>query len=154
VHALEPLHGLEEQLPVAHRQIVALDQRDAEVARQEHLLEVGLVRRARREQHDARAFAGRAERLQRVEPATERRRHALHVQLRKRLREFLRHQQAVLEQVAQARRRLQPLRQHPPASFGTARDVERRRVQVHAPGGRDAVHGAQVLRMSEHQRRR
>ena len=91
VHALEALHGLQEHLAVAHREVAALDQRDAQVARQEHLLEhKSRASRARREQHDARTLAGRTQRAQGVQPVRRSSCHALHAQLGERLGKLLR----------------------------------------------------------------
>ena len=54
VDLLQPIHGLEKNAPVAHREIRSLDQRESEISRQIRVLEVGLVVRPGREQHDAR----------------------------------------------------------------------------------------------------
>ena len=54
VHGLRPLRCLQVDAVVAHREVAAFDQREAEIARQVGVLEVGLVVRAGREQHDPR----------------------------------------------------------------------------------------------------
>ncbi len=154
MHPLQTLHRLEEHLPIAHREVTAFDQRDAEVAREEDLLEVRFVQRTRGQQHDARPLARRCQRPQPVEPRLKRRGHALHVQFGKRFRKLACDGEPVFQQVAQSRRCLQALRQHPPAALGPAREIERRHVQVHATGRHDAVRRPQVLRVGEHQRRR
>ena len=57
VDGLEAVEGLDEDATVAHRQIAALDQREAEIPREIGVLEVGFVVRARRQQHDLRLVA-------------------------------------------------------------------------------------------------
>ena len=57
VDRLQAAERLQEHAAVAHRQVAALDQREAEVAREVGVLEVGLVVRPGREQHDARVVA-------------------------------------------------------------------------------------------------
>ena len=57
VHAVQAGQGLEEDDAVAHREVAAFDQRQAEVARQVGLLVIAFVARARREQHDQRHLA-------------------------------------------------------------------------------------------------
>ena len=47
VHALQAVDRLQPDAVVAHREVAALDQREAEVAREQRVLEVGLVVRAR-----------------------------------------------------------------------------------------------------------
>ena len=49
---LQPAQRLQEDVPVAHRQVAALDQRDAEVAGQIGVLEIGLVIGAGSQQDD------------------------------------------------------------------------------------------------------
>ena len=51
---IKTLDGLQEQALAAHRQIAAFDQRQAEVARQVGVFEVGFAVRPRRQQHDPR----------------------------------------------------------------------------------------------------
>ena len=50
----QPGDGLQEDAIVAHREVAALDEREPEVPREIRVLEVGLVVRSRREQHDVR----------------------------------------------------------------------------------------------------
>ena len=57
VHALETAERLQVQHAVAHGEVAALDQREAEVARQVRVLEVGLVVGAGGEQRDVRVVA-------------------------------------------------------------------------------------------------
>jgi hypothetical protein len=68
VHRLQALQRLEVQALVAHRQVAALDQGQAQVARQVGVLEIGFVVGAGRQQHDVRiGAAGLIWRLQAVD---------------------------------------------------------------------------------------
>ena len=63
VGALQAGDGAHMDAPVAHREVVALDQQEAEIAREIGLLEIGLAVGAGRQQADARLAAlGRAAR--------------------------------------------------------------------------------------------
>ena len=105
--ALQAVDRLQPDAVVAHRQVVALDEREAEVAREQRVLEVGLVVRARREQDDARrAVAARRPVPQRRAQGVEEAGEVLHRQLAEHLREDARDDEAVLERVAGTRRRL------------------------------------------------
>ena len=110
----------------------------AEVAREVGVLEVGLVVRPGREQHDARRLRRPAARARAACRAAcwKKPREPLHVQRRGRPRGTARDSQAVLERVARARRRLRALGEHPPAAVGRAREIEGGDVQVHAAGRR------------------
>ena len=57
VDRLQAIERLDEDAPIAHGQVATLDEREAEIARQVRVLEVGLVERTGREQHDARRVA-------------------------------------------------------------------------------------------------
>ena len=104
VHRVQPAQRLEEHAPVAHGQIAALDQRVAEVLRQERLLEVGRVVRAGGQQHDARVLAAvRRQRRQRVAQRPEERRQPLRVALAERLGQHAPEHDPVLQRVAGAR---------------------------------------------------
>ena len=62
-----PLERLDEDAAIAHRQVGALDEREAEIARQVRVLEVGLVVGPGRQQDDrGRLLVRRRERAQRV----------------------------------------------------------------------------------------
>ena len=60
VDALQAVDRLQPDAVVAHRQVAALDEREAEVAGEQRVLEVGLVVRPRREQDDPRRRRRRA----------------------------------------------------------------------------------------------
>ena len=154
VHRAQPLQRLEIEPLVAHREVAALDQRDAEVSRKVGVLEISFVVGAGREQRNVRRHAGRAHGLQAFHHGAVSCSEPLHVEGLEGLRELARDGQAVFEQVAQARRRLGALRHHPPVAVGSTRQVESGDVQPGVAGRLHAVHGAQVARMSAHQRRR
>ena len=88
IHRLQSLQRLEENPPVAHGQIAALHQREAKIARHVGVLEIRLVVRAGRQQHDVRIVpaAGR-QRPQRVTAQLIERRQPLHVAVAKLLRQ-------------------------------------------------------------------
>ena len=154
VHRLQALQGLQVQALAAHREVAALDQRDAQVARQVGVLEIGFVVGAGRQQHHVGVGAGRAHVLDAVDQCAVGGGQALHMQFLERLWEQARDRQPVLQQVAQAGGRLGALGHHPPVAVGSARQVEGADMQVRVGQGLHAVHGAQVARMALHQRRR
>ena len=155
VDTLQPVDRLQPDAIVAHREVAALDEREAEIARQQRVLEVGFVVRAGREQHDARrpvaarcpAQQGRAQRL-------EESRQMLHRQLAKHLRKDARDDQPVLERIARTGGCLRAIADDPPAPVGRACQVGRVLQQVHAAGGLQALHRAEETAMAEHHRRR
>ena len=151
VHRLQAVQRLEVQARVAYREVVALHQRQAQVARQVGVFKVGLVVRARREQHDARIGTRRAHLPQPVEQRAVGGGQALHMHLAERLGEQARDEQPVLQQIPQARGSLCALCDHPPVALRIARHVERRNVQMHAAHRLNAVHGAQVAGVALHQ---
>ena len=102
VHRLQAMQRLEVQARVAHREVVALHQRQTQVARQVRVLKVGLVVRAGREQHDARIRPRRAHLPQPVEQRAVGGGQALHMHLAERLGEQARDEQPVLQQIPQA----------------------------------------------------
>jgi hypothetical protein len=57
MHALQAAQGLQVDRVAAHRQVLPLDQRKAEVAGQVGVLEIGFVVRPGRQQHDVRRLA-------------------------------------------------------------------------------------------------
>ena len=151
VHRLQAVQRLQVQALVAHRQIAPFDQRDAQVACQVGVLEIGFVVRPRRQQHDVRIGAG-CHGLQALDEAAVGVGQAAHVHGLERVGELGGHGRAVFQQVAQARRRLRALRHHPPEALRPARQIERHHVQVLAAHRRHAVHGAQVVGVALHQR--
>ena len=155
MHALQALQGLEVELFAAHREVFGLYERQAQVAREVGVLEVGFVVGAGREQGDVRRFAlgHRAAGLEAFDQGLVGGGQALHGQRFKGFGEQARDDEAVFEQIAQTRGRLRALREQPPQAIGPAREVEGRQAQV-APAHRfGTVHGVQVARVALQQRR-
>src|SRR5262245_14775644 len=122
VDGLEPLDGLQVDAVVAHGEIGALDDAEAEVAREISVLEIVLLRRPRREEDRLRLVTRR----QAQEPLGERAeeaREAPDVALREQLRQALRGHDAVLERIARAGRRLRAIADDPPAPVRRAREI-------------------------------
>ena len=146
VDALEPLDGLQVDAVVAHGEVRAFDEAEAQVAREIRVLEIVLLRRARRQEHGLRLVAWR----QAQEPLGERAEEArepAHVALREQLRQALRGHDAVLERVAGARRRLRAIADDPPAAVGRAREIVRDEVQVQVVADGDARARPEELRL-------
>ncbi len=101
VHALQSVQRTQIQALVAHRQVVALDQWNSQVASQIGLLEVGLVVGARSQQHGARRLVRLARRqpVQCLEQAPEARCQPLHVHRSEAVGEQSRHQDPVLQRI-------------------------------------------------------
>ena len=126
VHALQACHGLHPDAAAAHRQVAALDEREAEVARQQRVLEIGFVERSRRQQYDQRRAipvvthrAGtRRPTQQRFTQCVEERGQVLHVQVGEHLREHARHDEPVFERIARTGRRLGAVADNPPVTVG------------------------------------
>ena len=154
VHAAQSAQGLQEQGVAAHRQVMALYQRQPELPGKISVLEVGLVERAGREDDCQRRFAlGRVAQqilALRDENAAERPHAEVVVQLRK----DARHDVAVLQRIAGSRGGLGAIRQSPPGAVRRARHVDRVDVQPAVAGHGYAVAGPQKIRMSERQLRR
>ena len=153
VHRLQAAQGLEVEPVFAHGQVAAFGQGDAQIARQIHLLEIGFAVRAGGEQHNAAAGAAGRQPQQRVHQQPVARGQALHLELAERVREQARDQDAVFQQITQARRRLHPLVDHAPHAVGPARQIEGGDVQPDIAGRRMAVQRAQIAGMALHQRR-
>jgi hypothetical protein len=151
VDTLEPLERLQVHDAVAHRQVPALDETEAEVACEVGLLEVRLVVRPGREQDDARHVVpsrrepgeGRAE-------AREERREPRDVAVAEELGQRARQRDPVLERVSGAGRRLRAVSQDPPPTVGGACEVGRVQVEEAALRRLHAVAGAEEPRMREH----
>ena len=152
VHRLQAVQRAQEQPVAAHGEVAALDQRQAQVAREVGVLEVGLVVRAGGQQHDARILPLGAHGAQVGQQRVVGGRQALHPHLAEGLGEQARDEQPVFQQVAQARGRLRALAHHPPVAACVARHVERGDVQVRAAHGPHAVQRAQVAGVAVHQR--
>ena len=159
VHALQPGEGLQVQLVVAHREVLAFDERHAEIAREERVLEEGFAVRAGREQRDVRrAFVAghrRAAALdeRRDSPRVERR-EPLHAHRAERIGEHARDDQPVFERIAEPRRRLGAVRHDHPRAARLAREIDRDELQILPARRHEALHRTQIAGMPEHQRGR
>ena len=109
--------GADEDAVVAHGQILALDQQEAEIAREIGVLEIGLVHRPGREQADAHVVVA-VERGKLALERLEERRHALHVGGAVDVGHGAGKREPVLDRIAGARRRLRAVAEHPPAAVG------------------------------------
>ena len=103
----------------AHREVSALDERQAQIAREVGVFEVGLVVWAGRQQHDARRVgtpgSERGERIaHRLEPARESR----DVEAAEDLRQHAGGDDAVFQRIARAGGRLRAVGEHPPLAIG------------------------------------
>ena len=153
MHPFQPVQRLEVDLLVPHRQVRPLDQRHAQVTREEDMLEIGLVARTRRQQGHARALTRRADPQQPVHQRPERRCNPLHLEFAERLGELLADDEPVFQQVAEAGRGLRTVADDAPLPVRPAGKVERHHLQPVPACGADTVHRAQVLRVGQHQRR-
>ena len=158
VHALEAADRLEPDAVVAHGEVASFHQREAEVARQQRMFEVGLVVGPRREQHDARRAAltrrTRCPVAQRRAQGVEECGQVLHRQLAEHLREHARDDEPVLERVARTRRSLRAVAHHPPPAVGRAREVGGVLQQVAATGGLEPFGRREEAAVAEDHRRR
>ena len=154
VHRHQTLEGLEVQALVAHDQVAAFHQRQAQVARQVGVLKIGLVVGPGSEQRQMRLGPGRAHAFEAVHQCAVGAGQPLHAHGLKRLRKLARDGKPVFQQIAQSGRRLAALAHHPPVAIRPARQIEGRNVQMGAANRRDPMHGAQVAWMPLHQRRR
>ena len=147
VHLLQAADGAEEDLAVARRQVLALDERVAEVVGKVGLLEIGFVGRAGREQHDARVLAVRCEVFQRLAVVVEKLVQPLDRRAVEDIGQRLPRDDAVLQRVAEAGRRIEAVLDHPPAPVGGARDIHRQRVQESGRTLAEADAGPQEVRV-------
>ena len=156
VHGFQPFDGLEEQALATHREVTAFHQRQAQVARQVGVFEVGLAVGARRQQHHARRVAaghGGGALLQRVQQPAVAGGDALHPQFTEGVGELARDDEPVVQHVAQARRALRALRHQPPATVGATRQVKGDDQQPLPTGRLRANHRPQPARVAQQQRR-
>ena len=112
---VEPLQagdGADMDAVAADGEVVALDQQEAEIARERRVLEIGFAEGARRQQADARLVAVGAG-AQRVAERLEERRHALDIHRLVEIGKGARQHQAIFQRVAGARRRLRAVARAP-----------------------------------------
>ena len=132
---VEPADGFQPDAAVAHRQVATFDERETKVTREQRVLEIGFVVRARREQDgQRRAVASRREVHERIAQRCEETRHVLHAQFAKQRRETARYDEPVFERIPGTRRRLRAIGHHPPATVGRARKVCSVDMQMDAAG--------------------
>jgi hypothetical protein len=146
VHALQAAEGLEVEGGVAHRQVVAFHQREAQLARQVQVLEVGFVEAPRGQQHHQRRLAvGRGAVGEGFLQGAEVTGQVLHAQFAVQLRQGAGDDLPVLQRVAGARGRLGAVGEHVPAAVGVARQVHGIAVQVDAAGHRQTAAGPEEV---------
>ena len=147
--------GLQEDALVAHGQVAALDERKAKLPGKVGVLEVGLVVRPGGQHYDVRrAPVCRRAGKQELPQLVEERRQRTNAQCVKRVGQYARHDGAILECVADTRRRLCACADDPPFPVGAAREVERDQMQKDAVGRSDTTARAQEARMPVNERRR
>ena len=144
VEPLQPRDGADMNAVAADGEIVALDQQEAEIARQRGVFEIGLAEGARRQQPDPRLVTVGAG-AQRLAECLEERRHALDIHRLVEVGKGARQHQAIFQRVAGTRRRLGAVVQHPPAPIGAAADIGRIEVKMAAAGRFDAANRAQIF---------
>ena len=127
VHRQQAAQGFQEHAIVAHREIAAFHQREAPVARQERMFEIRFVVRTGREQHDARILRsiGHQSRYSASRYASKKRASCRTCALAENRRQRARAHQAILERIADARRRLRAVGDHPPVAIGRTRQIGR-----------------------------
>ena len=153
MHRHQPAQGFKKQPLVAHDQVAALHQAQAQVAGQIGVLKIGFVVRPGGQQGDVGSIASRAQCLEAVHERAVSGGQPLHLQRLKSLGKLARHRQAVFQQIAQPGRGLAALAHNPPIAIRSPRQVKRGHMQMHAAHRLDAVHGAQIARVALHQRR-
>ncbi len=144
VEPLQPGDGADVNAVAADREVVALDQQEAEIARQRRVLKIGLAEIAGRQQPDARFVAVGAG-AQTVAERLEERRDALDIHRLVQRGKGARQHQAVFQRIARARRRLRPVAEHPPAAVGTAANIGGVQIEIAAAGRLDPAHRAQIF---------
>ena len=156
VYGLQAFHGLQVEMVLAHGEVAPFHQRQAQVARQVGVLEVGLAVGAGRQQHHAGRVAAADQGgalLQCVEQAPVAAANALRPQLAKGVGKLARDHQAVVQHIAQARRPLRALGHQPPAAIRPTRQVKGHHQQALAAGRLRAHHGPQPTRVAQQQGR-
>ena len=144
VEPLQPCNGADMNAIAADGEIVALDQQEAEIARQRGVFEIGLAEGARRQQPDPRLVAIGAG-AQRLAECLEERRHALDIHRLVEVGKGARQHQAIFQRISRTRRRLCAVVQHPPAPIGASADIGRIEVKMAAAGRFDAANRAQIF---------
>ena len=146
VHALQAVGRAHVDDVVADDEVGRLDELDAHLAREEGVLEVGRVQRARRPDDDRRlALGGGRDGAQRGEQQLRVVVDRPHAVLVEEAGQQARHRDAVLEHVGDPRRRADVVLEHLPRAVGVAHEVAAGDVAVDAAGRADAVRGAREV---------
>ncbi|ACL60216.1 hypothetical protein Mnod_5371 [Methylobacterium nodulans ORS 2060] len=150
VGALEARHRAHVEAPILHQEVVALDQREAEIAGEDRLLDIGVAVGARGEEADARLAPLRGCR-EPVPEVLEEEGEPLDIEGFVQLRQGAGEHHAVLQRIAHARRGLRAVGEHPPAPVRSPRQVRGVEVEL-APAARlaQAVEGAQEFGAARH----
>ena len=151
MHRLEAPERAHPHATVADAEVGALDERVAEVRREEGVLEGGLAPRPRREHHDARRLGGRGrDVLQRGAQRAEERCEPVHVGVAVQVGQDAGDDDAVLERVPGPRRRLGAIGQHHPGAVVVAAEVDRGVEELVVAGQPDLVALAEEAGVPEH----
>ncbi len=155
MHALEAAQGFQIHAVTAHRQILALDQRKAEIARQIGVFEIGFVVRPRGEQDDVRLLVAveGGEGRQAFLLLTEKVGQMLHVQFAELVWKCTRNHQTIFQRIARTGRCLGAIGNRPPAAIRRARQVDRVVMQPDLPRRLNAATGPQIAMLPVDQRR-
>ena len=151
--ALEAGHRADEDAVLADGEVLAFDQKKAEIAREIGVLEIGFVQRSRRQHADAGVVLA-VERRQLRLKGLEERRQPLDAQRAIDVRHRARERDAVLQGVAGAGGRLGAIAEHPPSPFRRTADVDGVETQIRAARRRGADHRTQEFRIACDHRRR
>ena len=119
MHTAQSVDSLEPDLAVAHQQVMAFDQREPEIARQQRVLGIGLIEGAGREQHrqvGTVTLWGQA--TQRVAQGREKAGNPLGMQVAKQTRKNARNDQPVFDRIARTRGGLRAIGNRPPLAIG------------------------------------
>ena len=154
MHTAQSVDGLEPDLAVAHQQVMAFDQREAEIARQQRVLGIGFVIGAGREQHrQVGTITLWGEATQRVAQGREKAGDPLGVQVAKQTREDARDDQPVFDRIARTRGRLRAIGNRPPLTVGGSGEIDRVGKERHTTRQVGAACGALKGAVAQHQRR-
>ena len=117
----------------AHRQILPLDHRKAQIARQISVFKIGFVVRPWRQQHDMRTFAGIGRRpvFETFLHLPEKRSEMLRLHVAEQFRKHARHDHPVFQRVTRAGRRLRAVGNHPPTPIRRTRQIDGVMMQKH-----------------------
>ncbi len=155
VHRFQAAKGFQKNAVIAHREVLPLHERVAEVPGEIRLLEIRFVVRAGRQHHHAGIVrAARRQAGQRILDFAEPRGEALHAAIAESFEQIPRSDEAVRQRVAGARGDLRAVRHHPPLAIRRARQIGGVEMEVGAVHRADAVLGSQKIRLGEQQGRR